>query len=278
MVRYREIRPSEPLRPFVSSLWVLELDGADRTPQRVVPDGHAELIVNWEHPFEAFEAGSWQRQPGIFLAGQIAGPLLLRPNGRARMMGIGFHPHGAASLLATPMQETSGRFTPIEDLSLTLSRDLRRAAESADPVAAIEGALLGAAGRARQPDPLIAEAIRQFSAERAPDLAVLAKNLGLSTRQLERRFNATVGLPPKLFGRIQRFSRVFRVLDQPFRNWAETAIACGYYDQAHLIRDCRDFSGATPAVLLAGDGDLARHFYERYSVSRLYNTGSPSAI
>jgi len=51
-----------------------------------------------------------------------------------------------------------------------------------------------------------------------------------------------------------------------------TAIACGYYDQAHLNRDCKSLSGNSPAILLAEDADLARHFYDRFGMSHSSNT------
>jgi AraC-like DNA-binding protein len=52
----------------------------------------------------------------------------------------------------------------------------------------------------------------------------------------------------------------------------DTAMACGYYDQSHLIRDCKIFTGGTPSLLLAEDADLARHFLRRFGVSHSYNT------
>ena len=274
MARYREIRPSAPLRSFINTFWLLEHDGEDAAQQqRVVPDGHSELILNWSHPFQAFEPGGWRGQPRSFFAGQIDGPLLLRPHGPAKMLGVGFHPHGAARLFAHPMHELSGRFTPVQDLSQTLSRHLDRAFESPDPVAAVEAALLAAERTPRDGDLMVAEAVRRMIfAKGTLDIAILARELGLSTRQFERRFDAVVGLRPKLFCRIQRFSQVFGLLTQPSANWAETAIACGYYDQAHLIRDCRSLSGTTPAVLLGEDADLARHFYMRFGMSHSYNT------
>jgi AraC-like DNA-binding protein len=272
MIRYREIRPSPRLRHFIDTLWILEHDGESGAPQRVVPDGHSELILNWGQPFEAFEAGEWREQPRCFLAGQIDGPLLLRPAGPAKMLGIGFHAHGAASLFRQPMQELSGRFTPAEDLSLALSRNLNGAMESPDPVGAIEDALLSAAQS--DGDLLIGEAVRRMDfANGALDLASLARDLGLSIRQLERRFLAAVGLTPKIYCRIQRFKKVFGVIGQPACNWVETAVACGYYDQAHLIRDCKEFSGSTPAALLSEHADLARHFYLRFGMSHSSNTG-----
>lgn len=272
MIRYREIRPPAHLRHFIDTFWILEHDGESTTSQRVVPDGHAELILNWGQPFEALEAGDWHAQPRCFLAGQIDGPLLLRPAGPAKMLGIGLHAHGAASLFQQPMQELSGRFTPVEDLSLALSRNLNRALETDDPVPAVEAALLSVTKSGG--DLLIAEGVRRINrANGAVDLAELARDLGLSIRQLERRFLAVVGLAPKIYCRIQRFKRVFAVIGQPACNWVETAVACGYYDQAHLIRDCKEFSGSTPAVLLSEDADLARHFYLRFGMSHSSNTG-----
>ncbi len=275
MFRYREIPPAPALRPYLSTFWPLELDGSDPTPQRIVPDGRSELILNHAEPYDALANGQWHRQPRCFLAGQIDGPLLLRPSGATKILGIGFHPHGAAALLRQPMHELSGRFAPIDDLSPQLARDLNRALESPDPIPIIEAALLAAPSTKRATDPLVAEAVRRLThPSSAPDICALARDLSLSTRQFERRFQTAVGLPPKLFSKIQRFSKVFRVLEHQSRNWVDTALACGYYDQAHLIRDCKRFSGTTPARLLAEDGDLARHFYRRYRMSHSYNTAA----
>ena len=79
-MRYREILPAPPLLPFVQAFWTLDSSDAHAAPpQRVVPDGHAELILNLAEPFEyCDDSGRWHRQPRLFFAGQIRGPLLLR--------------------------------------------------------------------------------------------------------------------------------------------------------------------------------------------------------
>jgi methylphosphotriester-DNA--protein-cysteine methyltransferase len=277
-VRYQEIPPPARLRGLVEGLWTLESDGSDAAPQRVVPDGHPELILNAGRPFEALEDGEWRGQPRLFLAGQIEGPLLLRPGGPARILGIRFHPHGAAALFGPRMHELSSRFTSVDDLSPALLRGLDQAVESGFPIARVEAALVVAQARLRAPDRLVEEAVRRLLAAPQADIAVLARSLGISLRHLERRFRATVGLPPKLFGRMRRFLRVFRMMEQWSATWVDAAIECGYYDQAHLIRDFRRFSGQTPAVLLARDADLARHFLERFGVSHSYNTAAGRAV
>jgi AraC-like DNA-binding protein len=253
-------------------LWTLEHDGDSNPPQRVVPDGHPELILNSGRPFHALQSGVWRRQPRAFLAGQIDGPLLLRPGGTARILGIRFQPHGAAALFGPCMHELRARFTTIDDLSPALAHDLDDALGRGDAIAGVQQALLR---HSRTPDPAIEEALRRMIQAPAVVVAGIARELGMSVRQFERRFGATVGLSPRLFGRMRRFQRVFRVMEQRPHRWATAAVDCGYYDQAHLIRDFKQFSGETPAVLLADDADLARHFLERFGVSHSYNTSAP---
>jgi AraC-like DNA-binding protein len=246
-MRYREIRPSVAAASLVERYWTLELDGDSSAVQRVVPDGRPELILNLGDPFEAFQDGEWRLQPRAFLAGQITGPLLLRPSGPAKIIGVHFHPDGASRVFGQPMHELADQFLPVDF-------------GEADDIRALDAALLH---RATPGDPLAAEAVRRMKKGSA-DIADLASDLGISCRQFERRFQNAVGLSPKLFSRIQRFQQVFQVIGDEGPNWVGAAVECGYYDQAHLIRDFKDFSGETPAVLLAGD-QLARHFLSHFS-------------
>jgi AraC-like DNA-binding protein len=71
-------------------------------------------------------------------------------------------------------------------------------------------------------------------------------------------------MSPKYFARIRRFQRVFHAMEHAGGGWVDAAAACGYYDQAHLIRDFRAFAGEPPSHLLATD-DLARHFLSHFS-------------
>ena len=62
------------------------------------------------------------------------------------------------------------------------------------------------------------------------------------------QFRREVGLPPKTLARILRFHRARGLIVAPGgADFAEVADLCGYYDQAHLIRDFREFAGCTPA-------------------------------
>lgn len=116
--------------------------------------------------------------------------------------------------------------------------------------------------RAAPIDPLVIAAGRLLLREPRP-IADVARRMGVSPRHLTRTFRHAVGLTPKMFARISRFQRVAAVLDDESSSGvlAGVALACGYYDQSHLVRDVRAFAGGTPVALRAAlDGELAEYF------------------
>lgn len=77
----------------------------------------------------------------------------------------------------------------------------------------------------------------------------LAREACLSTKQLERRFKERTGVNPKLYERIIRFDRAFRLKNsKPAFDWLRIAIECGYHDYQHLVRDYKNFTGLSPTA------------------------------
>ena len=88
----------------------------------------------------------------------------------------------------------------------------------------------------------------------------MAAEIGISHKHLLREFHRCVGLTPKTFSRLCSFQRVIQsVGHRPEVEWADTARKCGYYDQAHLIREFRAFSGFTPASYLVKRGPFLNY-------------------
>ena len=82
----------------------------------------------------------------------------------------------------------------------------------------------------------------------------LANDACLSIRQFNRKFNERIGIGPKTLDRIVRFGNAFRMKNtQPHLDWLSIALACGYYDYQHLVRDFKEFTNLTPTGLFETD-------------------------
>ena len=90
----------------------------------------------------------------------------------------------------------------------------------------------------------------------SPALEVLEAATGLSRRQVERRCNALYGAPPKLLARKYRALRAAVALVQDGES-VDDLLARGFYDQSHLIREIKHFTGCTPRQLRANPSVLA---------------------
>lgn len=78
----------------------------------------------------------------------------------------------------------------------------------------------------------------------------LASQACLSVRQLERQSLQRIGLSPKYFSRMVRFSEAYKFKERnPFTPWIDIAYRFGYFDQMHFIRDFRHFTENNPSTL-----------------------------
>jgi AraC-like DNA-binding protein len=262
-VEYREWVPVPALSGHIEAIWSLSggaIPGAG--PQRILPDGCSELILNFGDPVEQVRGTDLLRQPRLLFVGQLQGPLFIRPTGRIDQLGIRFRPAGAAGFIREPQSRLIENGLALGDLAPRLARALgRRPFDITDPgrrVAAVQDALVRAVPAG--PSPVAAVADRLVRSWGVASVEQLARDAGLSGRQLARRFLADVGLRPKLLARICRFQRVFHALGDGSGPWARVAAECGYYDSSHLIRDFHQLAGEAPARLIDAAPELTRVF------------------
>ena len=125
----------------------------------------------------------------------------------------------------------------------------------------VETALLERMARDPERHPAVRFALREFlQVPHARTVAEVTDQMGLSPRRFIQVFAEQVGLTPKLFCRVRRFHEVMRRVHQGSRiDWTEVALSCGYFDQAHFIRDFRAFSGLNPSAWLAQRGEHLNH-------------------
>jgi AraC-like DNA-binding protein len=84
--------------------------------------------------------------------------------------------------------------------------------------------------------------------------------IAMSSKRFIERFKADVGVTPKRYCRLLRFQRVVSHAHQSApTDWAGLALDCGYFDQAHLIHEFREFSGLTPTAYEAHRTTFQNH-------------------
>ena len=277
--RYSELPLAAPLSRFVECVWFLESDAAvSSPPERVVPDGCPELVVQLADPCRAGRPGAPLRaQAPALLVGPLTSCLFVAPSGRLATMGVRFRPGGLAAFTRAPADELADRQIAPEEVFGPSARDLRGRLLEADgdaARAAVAAELLLSRLAERDPAPRPVErAVRRLVARRGPvSVGGLAAEFGITRRHLERSFRRETGMGPARLGRVIRFQSVFREIGRRRGAWADVAVACGYYDQSHLIRDFRDFAAATPGELFGREepGAFGGAFVSRERLDRFF--------
>ncbi|MEW5916274.1 MAG: helix-turn-helix domain-containing protein [Gemmatimonadota bacterium] len=261
-MEYAEVAAPAPLDTLVRCFWFLSGDDLGGDPQVIVPDGRLEIILHLAEPFQRIDAHDCAHvQAATLVSGQLTAPLRLRPGGAADIVGIRFRTAAARAVLPLPLAELTDRVESLADVLPHLARSLSAAAARSHGVPARVAALAGVLTRfvVRAPDPLATAVLRSMENTQSVRLGLIADHYGVTARTLERKLREHAGLPPNVMRRLLRFRRAFRMLDQaPAGTWAQVAARAGYFDQAHLIRDFRQFAGAAPSEFFGSSPDLAR--------------------
>ncbi|GAB3166729.1 helix-turn-helix domain-containing protein [Telluribacter humicola] len=101
--------------------------------------------------------------------------------------------------------------------------------------------------RCKPAEPIDKASIYLIRHENRVSIDWLADQSCLSVRQFIRRFEEQVGVSPKMFQKILRFDRAYRLKNNhPELDWLHIALACGYYDYQHLVKDFKEFTNLTP--------------------------------
>jgi AraC-like DNA-binding protein len=262
---YAEFAPPPDLAHVVKCAWTLRSEIEPRDVAEVLPDGHPELVLNFDAPMRHHPVdGAPEVQPPVILAGVITRPFHLSATGRSNLLGIRFQPAGARPIAPGAMRRLVDTWSEPADPSVWRAAlpALRALPESARVDAGwaflrerISVGYRPRNDRAVRAAALIVESGGECSVEQ------VALEVGIGARQLVRRFRDEVGVGPKLLARVVRFQRALRLMTGPGAlPAARAAVSAGYADQAHMISDVSDFSGLSPKRLLAVSRPLADLF------------------
>ena len=85
-----------------------------------------------------------------------------------------------------------------------------------------------------------------YSGDNFFSLQNLSVQYGFSERYIQKLFSSWVGLTPQKFFAVQRFNKSLELIRSSSEPLTSIAFECGYYDQAHFIKEFKSYTGLTP--------------------------------
>lgn len=240
---YREFRPGARFQSWVAAYWHFRV-----SPQAATPLLHTIPLTGAAMLAVAMPARL------IALTGPRVGPLHVQVHPGDEFWGVHFVPGAAESLLGRLLRDAhvpAEAFADSRWIDATFAR-LDHVRTLCDARKALDTSLREWAPRAPRLDPHVMACIAlMIRSQGSLPIAKIAAAVGLSERQLRRRFGTTTGLTPKEFARVRRAraALVDAALAAPPR-WCEIAVERGFADQAHLIAEFRRTLGRTPRSMM----------------------------
>jgi AraC-like DNA-binding protein len=255
-LNYQEYIPSEVLRDYVKCYYLYASDLTRAIEDKAFATGCVEIMFNLDGTqWETQKNDGFTKTAKVEVWGQILRPLPLRLTGKSTMMGIRFHPYGAALFLNEDLSLLNDL---VIDLSSVMGKSvedlynrLRDTSGTLDRIALIESFLLKRLGQIqhkKDKTTLVRRVMHELTRDDFFDnIENVAARHGITSRYLQKVFLQHTGLTPKLYSKINRFQKSLVLIGKGNLPLTSIAYQSGYFDQSHFIREFRTFTGTTPS-------------------------------
>jgi len=246
--------PARDLGRFIEHYWFVTHAPGEHVDLRVdvFVDGRADLIFNFGAPYQRQVRGGAAREIAASnLDAQRLEPIRIVQSGAVRTIGARFRLGGLGPFVRSQLRAITGACVPPSDIFGEDARVLEDALRRGTDLD--EGARLLDAFFRRQLalEPAYQSFARALAALEASHgsatVEQISSTIGGSSRRTERLFARYLGIAPKVLGRVLRFQGALKALMRdPQVPLAEVAVAAGYFDQAHFVKDFRRMTGGVP--------------------------------
>jgi AraC-like DNA-binding protein len=253
-MKHQIFEPNSNLVAFVKCYWVLESPKED-TPTRntIVPDGCMKLIFHYGDLYTYHqENGSTIVLPKCFIIGQLTRPYEVEPLGETATFFVCFHPNGFLPFSRIPIKEMENKAVPLEKLfgkeGQEIGESVLNANSTAERINLIEAFLFERLTDEKTVDQIVKATVETIlTANGQFSVNELSTQNNINRRQLVRKFSSAIGLSPKQLSKTIRIQATLKtLLTTEVSSFTELAYENEYFDQAHFIKDFKEFTGLTP--------------------------------
>jgi AraC-like DNA-binding protein len=259
-----QIAPSIALKPVIKHYLFLSGAEAGIKKLQLFPDGNMAMVFSFESNLLSNQCTIPERLPGSFVYGQITDYLNITSTGKFSLLVVVFQPYGITRLLNIPADELNNKIIPAENIfgnAVGVIREQCFAAKSSyEAVAMLDKYFMKLFNDSYNFQLGIANAGVDYILRNNGllSMTMLSKYLGYQERQTERIFKASIGLSPKRFSSIVQLHYFIGMLGKSNekKNLLQLSLEAGFYDQAHLNRNFKAFTGLTPYQYISAQPHL----------------------
>ncbi len=253
--------PNNELTEFVKCYWTLEADKED-TPVKntIVPDGTMKLIFHYGDTYKHHPSnGDIITLPKCFLIGQLTKPYVVEPLGITGTFVVRFHPNGFLPFATIPIKEIENTAVPLSELfgeeGEKIGNSILNANSTIDRINLIEHFLLKHLTDKKTIGNVMKSAIETIlDANGQFSVNEYSLHNNINRRQLTRKFATTIGLSPKQLAKTIRIQATLKkLLSNKVVKLTDLAYENEYFDQAHFIKEFKEFTGLTPKEFYGDD-------------------------
>lgn len=261
-MHYQTFKPHTDLETIVKCYWTLDVSAQQNTErQLILPDGCVDMCFTLGDDIKRYTSeDDFIIQPRQMLLGQITEQFYIEPTGYVNTFAIRFYPYSLTNFIDLPLNEICNKETPLSILfgveeAERLSQTIIQANTTEERIELVERFLFERLNNKATIDNIVKSTVdTMFLSKGSKHLNAILKDDKTKRRQLERNFKKKIGLSPKQFSKVIRLQATLQILlNQTKGNLTDIAYESEYYDQAHFIKDFKEFTGLTPKEFLTDE-------------------------
>ena len=251
--------PHPALQQYVLSLSTVDVVLPMRMRDVVTPypaTPFQSLFFYGDHPVSMSRTGvgDFAEQPNIVLTGPQFSRVNVKVTSQLRAIRVDFVPGGMHRMLGIPMTQLfDGGFDALDFFGASMQRiaeQLKGIQSLEEGKDIVENFLLTQVAKLKEMLPIDHAITVLLNSNGTLSMVQMASLACLSLKQFERKCQERLGMNPKMYSRILRFSKAYRMHEaSPQLPWIKIAYEAGYFDQMHMIRDFKVFAGVNPSVI-----------------------------
>lgn len=246
--------PCDALKPYVKGFMVVANDN-DQIDGIFYPSGYIDVVIHISGNIVTIINGKPIEMPKVEVLGQLTVPTRLTVTKGTVVLVARIYPHANALFFPNPIDHFTNDSVDLQGVigkeSAEFYRQFIETGTIEQKVKALESFLLHrliSNQKLLKKVTLLEQLCRQILREGDLfDIKSLTTKYGYSERYIQKLFVDNIGLPPRTFFHIHRFNKSLQLIHSPELSLTSIAYECGYYDQAHFIREFRRFTGITPS-------------------------------